>query len=344
MHRWSTHTYLAMTSHPEEYPLMQNIMPREALRHEFILHIMFALTSLDLAVHIAATEPEAASYIHKALDYYDSASTALHRQLQSANSNPNDHWLMYIAATANTAYHLAIFSITRGGGGTPSQSNTALSHVVSLFDTWVRASKVGTSDFNTLLGSPATALQSMLRLPATVDVCDADTQAAITRLYQTNDALHDATAFPDETRPLRPIGPALDGEPLSKHEMYRRAVFHLGTCFAEDATGVVPSYCASFPSFTGARFARAVGEGEPMALLILMHWAVLLHRAGLQCWWVAGVGECLVGELSETLPHSEVALLQGGQEAMTWTRGQVGMSVWGSWDVGLGVGDVITGL
>ncbi|KAM0275097.1 hypothetical protein ACHAQH_007577 [Verticillium albo-atrum] len=200
-----------MTSHPEEYPLMQNIMPREALQHDFILYIMFALTSLDLAVNMAPTEADASSYIRNALDYHSSASSGLNIQLHARVANPQDNWLMYVAATAHTACHLALYSTTRAG--------TAMSHTISIFDIWSQAMKLGISDFDALLTSPAAALQSMLRIPTTLESCDANARATIARLHDVNDALHDPAAYPEEVRPVRPIGPALDAEPLSKHEI-----------------------------------------------------------------------------------------------------------------------------
>ncbi|KAM0504606.1 hypothetical protein D7B24_008700 [Verticillium nonalfalfae] len=342
MHRWSTHTYLIMTCHPEEYPLMQNVMPREGLRHDFILRIMFALTSLDLAVNVAQTEADAASYVRSALAYHDTATSALHRHVGARTAHHDRDWLTHVAIAAHAAYHLAVFSTTRAGG-------TARSRVASIFALWSQAATSGgggggataAAGLDALLAaSPATALQSLLRLPASIDACDAATRAPLARLYAVNDALHEPAAYyPDSQKPARAAllhAELLHAEqqqpPLSRHEMYRRAVFHLGACFAEDATGLLPGYCASFPSLAGPGFAAAVGGGEPMALLVVMHWGVLLHRMGLRCWWAAGVGACLVAELSEALPETELAFLPAAQEGMAWARGEVGLAVWGAWD------------
>ncbi|CRK15715.1 hypothetical protein BN1723_010765 [Verticillium longisporum] len=295
MHRWSTHTYLVMTCHPEEYPLMQTVLPREGLRHDFVLRIMFALTSLDLAVHVAQTEADAASYVRSALAYHDAAASALDRHVRARAAHHAHDWLAHVATAAHTAYQLA----------------------------------------------------SLLRLPASIDACDAATRAPLARLYAVNDALHEPAAYyPDSQKPTRatllhaeqPQQQPQQGPPVSRHEMYRRAVFDLGTCFAEDATGLVPGHSASFPSVAGPGFAAAVGGGEPLALLVVMHWGVLLHRMGLRCWWAAGVGACLVAELSEALPETELAFLPAAQEGVAWARGEVGLDVWGAWDPAMSAG------
>ncbi|KAG7142782.1 Sterol uptake control protein 2 like [Verticillium longisporum] len=345
MHRWSTHTYLVMTCHPEEYPLMQTVLPREGLRHDFVLRIMFALTSLDLAVHVAQTEADAASYVRSALAYHDAAALALDRHVRARAAHHAHDWLAHVATAAHTAYQLAVFSATRAGG-------TARSRAAAIFALWSQAAPSGAAAADAgldalLAASPATALQSLLRLPASIDACDAATRAPLARLYAVNDALHEPAAYyPDSQKPTRATllhaeqsqPQPQQGPPVSRHEMYRRAVFHLGTCFAEDATGLVPGHSASFPSVAGPGFAAAVGGGEPLALLVVMHWGVLLHRMGLRCWWAAGVGACLVAELSEALPETELAFLPAAQEGVAWARGEVGLAVWGAWDPAMSAG------
>lgn len=72
MHRWSTHTFRTMCGIPEEEPYLSKVMPREALRHEFLLDGLFAVTALDIAR--SSPEPDATRYERIALEYYNRGS------------------------------------------------------------------------------------------------------------------------------------------------------------------------------------------------------------------------------------------------------------------------------
>lgn len=68
-----------------------------------------------------------------------------------------------------------------------------------------------------------------------------------------------------------------------------------------------------------ADFAKQLEEREGMALVLLAHYAVLLHGAG-DVWWSRGWGRALVQAIEEALPSEG-----GWEELMAWPRKEVGL-------------------
>ncbi|KAI0601032.1 hypothetical protein F4775DRAFT_477708 [Biscogniauxia sp. FL1348] len=115
---------------------------------------------------------------------------------------------------------------------------------------------------------------------------------------------------------------------------YTQALSFLERCFAEDARGVFGGFCCAFPSGCGGGFAAAIRGNpgpDPLALLILMHWAVLLDRLGPEYWWARDLGRRLVEGGSGALGAREGAWEWEWEwvESVAWVRGRVGLPVWG---------------
>lgn len=318
MHRWSTCTYHSLCSLPEDTHLMQTVLPREGLRHPFVLQGIFAVSALDLAINGSLDRNESHIYTRAAMEYYGTASAMLRAWLNDPNSPPDEYWLAFLVSNMAAVYHCAMPQLPPDVAG----PNTALGHIVGLFNLLNGATTLGLSHVDAILRSPITSLRS-IGLPDH-SILDPETRSVLARLTAINDALH-ASDNPDEVRPNPPLGPLVDPEPLTQHETYRRAIHHLASCFAEDARGVIQSYCNSFPGWNGKAFARAVIALDPMALIVLMHWGVLLDRVGKQMWWATSIGFSLVAEVSEMLQQTDlVVLLPNVVDAIAWVRRQVG--------------------
>lgn len=314
MHRWSTSTYLAICAMPEDRHLMQTLLPREGLKHAFVLQGIFAVTALDLAVNASMDRLESKTYMHAAMEYYDTASVLLRNKL--AESPPEEYWLVFLVSYMAAVYHCAVPQIAQ------SIDHTALGHITVLFSLLNGATTVSLAHSMALLDSPITSLRSM-RLPDQ-SLLDTESLIVLNRLRAINDAVY-PSGDPMEVRPNPPLGPLVDPEPRTQHEVYRRAIHHLGSCFVEDARGVLQSYCSSYPGWNGNAFAKAVAAHEPVALVILMHWGVLLDRLGKQMWWASSIGFTLVAELSELLQHTNIIVLPDVRDAIAWVRHQIGL-------------------
>lgn len=114
-------------------------------------------------------------------------------------------------------------------------------------------------------------------------------------------------------------------EPNPEQEMYARLMPQIMRCFAEDARGIVGGISLAFPAMAGPEFKFAIERAEPMALLVLMYWAVCLECYGMKMWWANGLGTRLIVEITEALERSEAYLMPEFWEAVDWARRRVGL-------------------
>lgn len=99
MHRWSTTTYKSLCSVPEDHYYLQIEVPRGALRHDFLLHGLFAITALEIAA-VCSDLTDSAKYVCTAMEYYDKGSESFRAALCEVTPE-NQHYL-YIFAIAAT--------------------------------------------------------------------------------------------------------------------------------------------------------------------------------------------------------------------------------------------------
>lgn len=90
MHRWSTTTYISLCSVPEDHHYLQIEVPRGALRHEFLLNGVFAITALEIA--LCDKTVDSSKYICTSMEYYDKASELFRAALCDVTAE-NQHYL-----------------------------------------------------------------------------------------------------------------------------------------------------------------------------------------------------------------------------------------------------------
>ncbi|KAK8106298.1 hypothetical protein PG999_009657 [Apiospora kogelbergensis] len=128
-------------------------------------------------------------------------------------------------------------------------------------------------------------------------------------------------------------------------EYYQKVITHLERFYAEDARDAVRCFLLAYPTLARRDMAeaesqsrRAGGGGgftpwEPLELLLLAHWALLLHRTGRLYWWVGSSGCDLVTACSDALEYNASgmgggAAAAGGiewEEAVAWVNRQVSL-------------------
>jgi hypothetical protein len=111
--------------------------------------------------------------------------------------------------------------------------------------------------------------------------------------------------------------------------MYSLACGQTKYIFAEEQASRMQKYYTSLFAVAGEEFAAHLKAREPMALFVIMYWAVLVDRAARREWgaWILGeTGRQLVGEVSEMLLVSSIADIPGVSEGIAWTRYQVGLT------------------
>ena len=416
MHRWSTHTFKTMCGTPEEEHYMSTVLPRDALRHAFVLDGLFAVTALDMSHACAererggaASEEDAARYERLALEYYNCGSATFRALL--SGTPPDAYPMMYIFSASAIIMVLGLpegrSTAVNGGTGqdggpdAETESDTALGRIITLADLYGGIFMLIQVGWDALANSYypfREALSTKVDKPdimdkqrpidrtdlpyrfASLDLLNDDIKTVLARLDAVNDAAHGiAPTNPDakaeqaerhrrlqqqhrelqQRQKKKRAEQAANGEvnlhletqleleleaeaetetgqdpdsPAGRHEMYSTTIFWLREIFAEAADGRVKGFCLAFFTLMGVRFTEALRAREPVALFIVMHWAVQLDRLGREVWWAEDVGRRLVREISDLLRGPEgghacawIAALPDGRDGIIWARQQVGL-------------------
>ena len=110
MHQWSTSTYKAVNYFNEaEYHTWQVILPREGLKHPFLLHGFLAIASLETVV--TETRPNMAGYVSASLEYHDSDLEAFRSELANITPDKLQAVLTFSLITAILSLALPQFAI-----------------------------------------------------------------------------------------------------------------------------------------------------------------------------------------------------------------------------------------
>ncbi|KAI1263270.1 hypothetical protein F5Y18DRAFT_134091 [Xylariaceae sp. FL1019] len=285
MHCWSTTTYKSLCSVPEDHHYMQLILPQEALRYDFLMNGIFVASALHRVTMVP--EPEARQYYNTAMELYDRASRSFRTHL--GKMSPETHHMLYmfssLAAFINIAFSQCNF--------TDGDELNTLSTVAVAFDLLNGSVNIAQADFERLLESPVPVRAYLSYGTARCDMLDPDTQGALARLEILNEIYH-SYRYKGST-PLSPddasgANTQRSGSPPIPVTPWSTAVGLLRRCFAEDLRGVFRGFCFVFPGAAGPDFTAAVKTADPMALMILMHWTVLLGRAQGEYWWAKDLG------------------------------------------------------
>ncbi|KUJ09540.1 uncharacterized protein LY89DRAFT_740625 [Mollisia scopiformis] len=305
MHRWSTKTYESLCSVPEDYHYLQIEVPRGALRHDFLLHGVFAITALEMA--LSGDPAKSPEYICIAMEYYDWASESFRAALCSVTSE-NQHYL-YIFAIAATIINLAM----------PDENGNhlggMLKRMVVLFELLMGACSIAVLNFNWMLDSPFSpsllSALSLMEKPAPEPISEATKQA-----------------FEDLTSIIDKLG---KDEESRSHAAYKAVATKLHYCFKQESRGLIRGFCIAFPVLAGEEYTAAMRVQEPMALFMLMYWGVLLNVLSDQAWWTAHIGRDLVSEISDALlqlpPQSQFSTMPEWNAGISWARTEVGLEV-----------------
>jgi len=308
MHRWSVCTYKSFCGVADDYHYLQVILPQYALQYGFLLHGILAVSALDIATtDLHREDARSAEYVQMAMEYYDKASTSFRQQLENITQN-NIHCI-YMFSVFALCINLAMTQYT---GLSFDKHYSLLDHIPVFFDLGLASTSFYLKYPDWMQNSPfSKSLSTATRLISEPSPqLDITTEDAIKRLKSIIE--HDSAVLI-----------------ASEQELYRKALKGLSLCYVEDKKNLVAGFCIAFPTLVGKEFATEVGNMKPVALLILMHWAVLLHDYGCVTWWAKSVGYNLVKEICDTLPVLQPNLLESPdwRDGIDWARQCVGLSL-----------------
>ncbi|KAI1427849.1 hypothetical protein F5Y12DRAFT_783033 [Xylaria sp. FL1777] len=328
MHCWSTSTYKSLCSVPEDHHYMQFIMPQEALRYDFLLNGIFVAAALHRST--MTQEPEARGYFNLAMELYDSASRSF--RIHLGKMDPTTHHMLYIYSSMTAFINIAFSQCNFSEG---NELNT-LSTVAVAFDLLNGSVNIAHTDFQRLLDSPVPLRAYLNYGLASAIALHPGTQAALARLQDLNELYHSSryqgspSAPSDEmsvvTTPRSDTVSTTSTTPITP---WKTAIGLLRHCFAEEQRAILRGFCFVFPGGAGPDFTAAIKASDPMALLILMHWTVLIDRVGNEFWWARDLGKRLaIGiwkamQLLPPRPPSPAILTPEWGESISWVCGQL---------------------
>ncbi|KAI0105262.1 hypothetical protein GGR51DRAFT_196608 [Nemania sp. FL0031] len=328
MHCWSTNTYKSLCSVPEDHHYMQFILPQEALRYDFLLNGIFVAAALHRST--TAPEPEARGYFNVAMELYDRASRSFRTHLE--RMDPATYHVLYIYSSMTAFINIAFSQCNFTEG---SELNT-LSTVAVAFDLLNGSVNIAKTDFQRLLDSPVPIRAYLNYGFASTVVLNPDARTALSRLSHLNELYHTslyqgATPSDDLSIAITPFSDAVSTTSSTPARPWETAIGLLQLCFAEQQRGLLRGFCFVFPGGAGPDFTAAVKASNPMALLILMHWTVLIDHAGEEFWWAKKLGKRLalgIWKAMQLVPprsSSPTLLTPEWGESISWVFTQLGL-------------------
>ncbi|KAI2633037.1 hypothetical protein GGS26DRAFT_64925 [Hypomontagnella submonticulosa] len=298
MHQWSTSTYKSFCGIPEDGEYLQSVLPRAALNYDFMLNCLMSISSLQIARAIGG--PESKKYVTAGLEFYNRGSSSFRTHLGNMNAD-NSH-VLYMFSSIAIAVHLSI----------PQRSTSVLELAKVAFDLVNGSTSIGMMGMPWILNSNYPLRLYVSRIGATKDWIPPDVRVALEKLKEINEQRNKVASEPisggDEN------GVVL----MSKYELYEMAIQNLETCFAEEARGLLRGFGSAFPAMAGKHFTTLVNNSDPFALLIVMHWTIVIGMIDQSIWWLVSVAEPLAQEISDLLVAFHPDLAEEWAEGMAW--------------------------
>ena len=311
MHQWTSATYKSYCgTYESEYHAWQVLVPRMALKHDFLLHTLFAMSALELAD--TAESAPAQDYVHAALDYQSLSSSGLRNELSSIDLKAvpqEQHQALYAASSILMILALALPRFLKQ----PSERTEMLESMLTYIELLKGLVVVFYSRNKDHRDDPLMAnYKTWDELP--VKPIDSSVKEALDRLIALNEEVHGFARTDHRTPEL---------QAMTYHAACRKAIFYLQECWERCSSPDTRGYMLAFLLQAGEDFIMALKEKEAVAVLITMHWGVLLESQSYDIWWARDVGKSLVEELSDILglPDNENSMA-----GLRWTREQVGLS------------------
>lgn len=312
MHQWSVSTYKSLCSTEPDTDTMQAQMPKWCLKHDYLMNGLLAIAALEISLVDARHDPfKAEIYLQHALEYYDRGSAEFRAQLDTLNEDNCTElymfsalaWIISMAIPYDVTYH---------------NEQGILPRTIFLLDLIVGSALIAKESVLWIMkGALASSMQIVI--------------ASFMEMGAENWIDEDAENAFEQMKFLNENGP--ESEVFSRND-YRIAALQLRQCFREEMRGRVKGSALAFPPLGGAPFAASVRNSEPMGLLMLAFWGVMLEKLDRvdKAWWARDVGRSLVEEISSRLldDRSVIGTMTEFWDCVDWTRRRVGLPAFGS--------------
>ena len=287
-----------------EYHTWQVILPREGLKHSFLLHGFFATASLEIAA--VGDQPNHADYVSAALEYHDNALSSFRSEL--ANITPDKQQAVLAFSMITMVLSLALPQLTKAR----DEHHSMMKNMVAHFEL-VRGVGILTQQHWDGLRKTPILRNTKPFDELQMEPLEPSLESAIARLNALNEERHNPVL--DQSR-------ASKLQTITYHAACRKAIFHLEELFSWCKQPLQRGYALAWLNLTGREYVTAVENADPVALLALMYWGVLAERCSDGIWWARSIGESLVDEITNALSAETDPVLRA---SVSWARGQVGL-------------------
>ncbi|KAB8217169.1 hypothetical protein BDV33DRAFT_193818 [Aspergillus novoparasiticus] len=292
MHKFSTDTYRSLCNKESDHYVWRIVMPRKALEHDFLMSGILAVASLHTAS--ALEPPEALSYIDTALEYHNQGLAPFRHAITNLTPFNCDAVFAHSVITIMICIALPRLPGSRG------ESSSMTENLIFVFELLKGVAKIFTITRSWLENNLFASKNGFYE--KSVAPLDAGTEAALTRLADLNDTLL-SSVEPDQ------------------HSIIKDAISHLHRCFARYAHEQDAASVLSWLAGVDKEFVHVVCRRQPLALLVLMHWGVLLAELDGKTWWARKSGSALVSEILIALQAGDARW----EEAVLWPKQKLGL-------------------
>jgi hypothetical protein len=293
MHHWCTRTCYSFTPSLTEH--FRDEVGKEALRYDFLMNALLALTSFHVATEVG-NAITARSHTAAALQYHNQALSGLREVLPDITASTCNPIFVSSAMLAICAV-ISPFLHTDMG-----EMKSVPDAVQPLMNIMRGTGSIIDASHQWLLQGP---LSRVVRSAMTRDTSIVVESFPVQELRRLNDMIIDSSS--DTLNE--------SGGGSSKHQVYESAIQKLEET-SRKGVSMLPWLMRIDPGFMDE-----LRKEHPMAVAVFMYWGVLLHRLD-NMWWSKYSGKRLVRRLSATLDGC------GGtwDQISEWCRVQVELS------------------
>ncbi|TLD31243.1 hypothetical protein PspLS_01855 [Pyricularia sp. CBS 133598] len=360
VHRWSVRTWRGLQMIPACSGFLRVVLPRDMLRHDFLLSATLALAAADLAVSSSSGGRRGGSniYVDAAAAYVALAGWQFHQAVEELRNRRRrglsggglDKENLYIFAQFGDMmgyYYMAMpgsevtscGSLTSGvvgGGGGGGGGSGGGNGVMTFTHASVPARP-------SIISRVHMAMQMFTGSMKTASLNWAwylDSPTSARQAYEDYSPRLDAMRLVDsETLAainlMSSVARAVRGEvgglsvPYNDVRSYCFAIGQTKYEFAEQLLQRMSGSFLSVPGVSGtfdSGFLDGIAGREPVALFVLMFWGVAIWRARADgLWWIGATGRELVDEICGVLVGGSIWGLEDVREGVKWCRKEVGL-------------------
>ncbi|KAJ5087081.1 hypothetical protein NUU61_008388 [Penicillium alfredii] len=292
MHKFATETYDSLFSSYSGQQTWQIFVPRMALQHDYLMNGILALGALHIATSLEP--PASLAYIDTALHHHNLTFAPFRAAIN--NISPLNSEAVLAQSIVTTVIGIALPRLTSTRGESPSITENivvvfellqGVKNIYQLGRSWIKLDFFSRQmDFWKTDGADL----------------DDETRAALDRLVTLNDETL-ATIDTDQ------------------HRINKDVLASLRHCYARFINSPDPANVLAWLAAVDKEFVDNVARRQPLALLILMHWGVLLGELDGHWWWARNSGRALISELLQALQPGDLRW----SNALSWPQRKMGL-------------------